>query len=285
VIGPLLLLLLTFLVGTGFTFYLPAQQASVNDFVSREQLPQAVSLGAVAFNLARAIGPALAGALAACLSSGSTLVATAFFFVPMFLVTWFWKRQEGSLPGVPERLLSGVMAGMRYARHSAAMRALIVRNLSFSLCASAFWALLPVVARDELQLQAGGFGLLSASFGAGAILGAVSIPIQLRRLSMNRVVTYVAVLLACPLLILALTRSTALALLACAFGGMAWVYVFATLVAGTQTSAPGWVRARALSMNLVATQGSLAAGSALWGILASVTGIRIALASAAVLVI
>ena len=56
------------------------------------------------------------------------------------------------------------------------MRALIIRNLSFSLCASAFWALLPVIARDLLGLGAGGFGLLSAGFGTGAVLGAWSIP-------------------------------------------------------------------------------------------------------------
>jgi len=62
VTGPAALLALTFLIGAGFTFYLPAQQASVNDLVSRAELPSAVALSAVAFNVARAIGPALSGA-------------------------------------------------------------------------------------------------------------------------------------------------------------------------------------------------------------------------------
>ena len=85
IIGPASLLLLTFLVGAGFTFYLPAQQASINELVSRAELSRAVALGSVAFNVARALGPALAGAVAAALSSGSALLLAAFFFVPMFV--------------------------------------------------------------------------------------------------------------------------------------------------------------------------------------------------------
>jgi MFS family permease len=195
------------------------------------------------------------------------------------------KPREAALPGVPERLLSGVMSGLRYVRHSAPMRALIVRNLTFSVCASAFWALLPVIARDQLGLGAGGFGLLSASFGIGAIVGAMSIPGQLHRQSMNKVVTSGATLWALATLVVALTGNTALALIGSACGGAAWVYVFATLSAGTQSSAPGWVRARAVSMNLVATQGCLALGSAVWGALASAVGTRWALAASAVAVV
>src|SRR5689334_3647213 len=281
VIGPISLLLLTFLVGAGFTFYLPAQQASINEMVPRDDLAHAVALGAVAFNMARAVGPALAGAIAAWLSSGSALVAGAFFFVPMFIAMRFHAHREVALPGVPERLLSGAIIGLRYARHSAAMRALILRNLAFSVCASAFWALLPVIARDQLGLGAGGFGLLSAGFGIGAVIGAVSIPSQLQRYSLNKVVTSGGLLWGFAILVVAFTEYTALALLGAACAGMAWVYVFASLSAGVQSNAPAWVRARSVSMSLVATQGSLAAGSALWGALASGAGTRIALAASA----
>jgi len=279
IIGPASLLLLTFLVGAGFTFYLPAQQASINEMVSRDDLARAVALSAVAFNVARALGPALAGAIAAWLSSGSALVLGAFFFAPMFIAMRFLKHREAPLPGVPERLLAGAISGLRYARHSAAMRALILRNLAFSVCASAFWALLPVIARDQLGLGAGGFGLLSASFGIGAIVGAMSIPAQLQRYSLNKLVTAGGVLWGLATLVVALTGHIALALVGAGCAGMAWVYVFASLSAGVQSSAPAWVRARAVAMSLIATQGCLAAGSALWGALASGAGTRIALAA------
>src|SRR4029078_2161166 len=108
IVGPISLLFLTFLVGAGFTFYLPAQQASINEMVSRDNLSRAVALGSVAFNVARALGPALAGAVAAGLSSGSALIVIALFFVPMFVAMKRAKPREAALPGVPERLLSGV---------------------------------------------------------------------------------------------------------------------------------------------------------------------------------
>jgi MFS family permease len=174
---------------------------------------------------------------------------------------------------------------LRFVRHSAPMRAFIVRNLTFSVCASAFWALLPVIARDQLGLGAGGFGLLSASFGIGAIAGAVSIPGLLQRQPMNKVVTTGGQLWALATLLVALTGITMLALLGAFCAGMAWVCVFATLSAGTQSSAPAWVRARAVSMNLVATQGCLAIGSAVWGALANAVGTHWALGISAVSVV
>jgi MFS family permease len=285
IIGPASLLFLTFLVGAGFTFYLPAQQASINELVSRDELSRAVALGSVAFNVARALGPALAGAIAAALSSGSALVVGAFFFVPMFIAMRRTRPTDVALPGVPERLLSGVMIGLRYVRHSAPMRALVLRNLSFSVCASAFWALLPVIARDQLGLGAGGFGLLSASFGLGAIVGALSIPGLLHQRTMNDVVTSGGMLWALAMLVVALTVNTFLAVIGAACAGAAWVYVFASLSAGTQSSAPAWVRARAVSMNLVATQGCLAIGSAFWGAVASGVGTRWALGASAAAVL
>jgi MFS family permease len=279
-IGPFTLLALTFLIGAGFTFYLPAQQSSVNDLVSRQDLPRAVALGAVAFNLARAVGPAMAGAIAAAIGTGNASLASACFFVVTIVAVSKWKKAP-AFPGVPERLFSGVWSGLRYARHSPLMRALIVRNLSFSICASALWALLPVIARDQLGLGAGGFGLLSAGFGTGAVIGAMTIPRQIQRVSLNTVVSASILLWAAATVLIAFTATTTLALVGMFGAGAAWVGVLASLSAGTQSAAPAWVRARAVAMNLVAVQASLALGSAVWGSLASLFSIQIALAVSA----
>jgi MFS family permease/quinol monooxygenase YgiN len=281
-IGPVSLLLLTFLVGCGFTFYHPAQQASVNEFVSREELPSAIALSAVAFNVARAAGPALAGAIAAWMSSGSALLAGALLFTLMIFAVRKWRQVDHRLPGVPERLFTGVRSGLRYAWHSSAMRALLIRCLSFSISASAFWALLPVVARDSLGLGAAGFGLLSAAFGVGAVIGAWSVPGQLRRRPLGTLITLGAALWAVAVSVMAVAQLTAVAMIAACSAGMAWVWVLASISAGIQSSAPAWVRARAVSTNLVATQASLAIGSALWGALASSAGIRVALVGSSV---
>jgi MFS family permease len=284
-IGPASLLALTFVIGTGFTFYMPAQQASINDLVVRAELSRAVALGAVAFNVARAVGPALAGAIAAWLGSGSALLASAAFFIVMIVALRGWKGPKTVVSRFPETLFSGIESGLRYTRHSPPLRALIIRNITFSLCASALWALLPVIARDQLGLGAGGYGLLSASFGIGAVIGALSIPRQLQRMSLNALVNAGAVLWIVASLLVASTAVTWIALVGALGAGAAWVGVFASLSAGTQSAAPAWVRARAVSMNLIAVQASLALGSAVWGSLATFAGSQIALATSSVVMI
>ena len=280
-IGPGTLLLFTFLIGAGFTFYLPAQQASVNDLIARADLSRAVALGAVAFNVARAVGPALAGGIAAWVGSGSALLASSLFFLVMIVALRGWTSPGRSAPGVPETLLSGIESGLRYTRHSPPMRALIIHNTTFTLCASALWALLPVIARDQLGLGAGGFGLLSGSFGIGAVVSALLMPRGLRRASLHAVVMSNALLWVAAVLLIASTGITAVALVGACGAGAAWVGVLASLSAGTQTAAPAWVRARALSMNLISFQAAMAVGSVIWGSLASLAGTPLALAASA----
>jgi MFS family permease len=280
-VGPATLLALTFVIGVGFTFYMPTQQALINDLVPHSELPPAVALGAVAFNVSRAVGPAVAGAMAAALGPGFALLACALLFVGMILGVRRLRRSTPAIPGIPERLLSGIRSGMRFVRHSPPMRALLQRVVSFSLCASALMALLPVVARDELGLGAGGFGLLFGCFGAGAVGAAFALPRQLRHMTLHAVVNAGFLLWVVGAGVVAATPFVALAALGVAICGTAWVGVLAACSAGTQSSAPAWVRARALAMNLVAFQASMAAGSALWGWLVSLIGLRLTLAASA----
>ena len=276
------LLALTFLIGAGFTVYMPAQQSSINELVAKNEVPQAVALGAVAFNVARAVGPALAGAIAAWFNPGVALLASAACFLLMVVVVRGWKRQEPALPGVPETLFSGIGSGVRFVRHSASMRAIIIRNLSFAACASALWALLPVIARDQLHLGAGGYGVLFGSFGAGAVAGALSIPRLLKKYSLQRIVVGAALMWIIGSSIIAATGHVAVALVGTCIAGASWVGVLASLSAATQSAAPGWVRARAVAMNLLAVQASLAIGSIVWGTVASWSDTHVALIASAI---
>ena len=281
VVGPGTLLALTFLIGAGFSFYLPAQQAMLNDLVPHAELSGAVALSAVAFNVARAIGPALAGAITAWLGSGNALLLSSVLFVGMIFAVRGWQTTAAAIPGIPETLLAGILSGLRYARHSSPLTAVIIRNASFSVCASALWALLPLVARDQFHMDAGGFGLLFGVFGTGAVIGAVMLPRHLRRISLNTLVNSGMLAWSVATLLIASSTILPLAILGIVVAGTAWVSVLASLSAGTQSSAPAWVRARALAMNLVAMQASLALGSLIWGSLASAVGIRITIAVSA----
>ena len=278
-LGPIPLLIGTFLIGFGFTFYMPAQQANVNDLVGRADLPQALALGSVAFNLSRAIGPALAGAIAALLGSGSAFLASALLFAWMIYVVSGWKPRERAIPGVRDTLLSGIKSGLRYTRHSPPMLALLGRTASFSLCASGLWALLPVIARDQLALDAGGFGMLSASFGTGAVVWVLVFQRHLPSIALNTLVTGGHFVWMAAILTIAFASTTAMAVAGCFAAGAAWVAVLPALSAGIQSTAPAWVRARAVSMNMVAMQASLALGSVIWGWVASVSDLSSALAA------
>ena len=195
----------------------------------------------------------------------------------MILVVLPYPSPGRPLPGVPETLLTGIQTGLRYARHSKPLRALVIRNFSFSFCASALWALMPLVARDQLKLGAGGYGMLMASFGAGAIVGALAIPQQMSRRSLNSIVTSGVMLWAVAATLVAVTAMLPLAIVGAACAGAAWVTVLSSLAAGTQSVAPAWVRARAVATNLVTNQASLALGSILWGVVATHFGTPIAL--------
>ena len=278
-LGPFALLVGTFLIGAGFTFYLPAQQANVNDLVGRPDLARALALGSVAFNLARALGPAIAGAIAAWLGSGSAFLASSVFFTVMIYAVYGWKPRERAIPGVPDTLFSGMQSGLRFARHSPPMLALLGRTLIFSVCASALWALLPVIARDQLGLDAGGFGLLSASFGIGAMIWVLVIQRRLPSMSLNNVVILGSFLWMAAVVLIAFSGTVGIAAAGCFAAGGAWVAVLPGISAGIQSTAPAWVRARAVAMNLVAMQACLALGSIVWGWVASLAGISVALAS------
>ncbi|MBY0308244.1 MAG: MFS transporter, partial [Phycisphaerales bacterium] len=190
------------------------------------------------------------------------------------------RRAEGGGGGAPgERLVGAVRAGWRYVRHSRAIRAVLVRTTSFVLPVSALWALLPLVARDELGLGAAGYGLLMGFFGAGAVAGALLFPAVRRRVSYNAMAAGATVAVAACMASLAIvspgTAGRALAAAAMVVGGGAWVTMVMCSNSSAQAGTPPWVRGRALSWYFTMHFGCMAGGSALWGALAEVLPVRV----------
>ena len=210
--------------------------------------------------------PALAGSGVAFL-----LNAASFFGVIIFL--YRWKRVPHEVPEPAKRLRQALAVGFRYARTTPAVRAVLVRTAVFSLFASVIWALLPLVARPHGPV---GYGLLLGSFGLGALSGAVLLPTLRRAFSCDMLVGMATVLFAAVAFAVAELASFS-ALCAVLFaGGVCWIAIIATLNVSAQIMCPAWLRARALSMYLLALQGGMAAGSALWG----AVGARLSVAAA-----
>jgi MFS family permease len=262
------LLGLTFTLGVGAAFTAPAWQAFTPNLVGRAELPAAVALNGVSFNIARAIGPAAGGLLFAANGPGAVFVVNALSFLAVVAVLAIARPATAAASLPPERVIGAMRAGARFVRHSPAYRAVLIRSAAFMLPASALWALLPLVARHDLGLSATGYGLLLGCIGAGAIGGAALLPRLRAGATADRLLAASALLFAAATALLGIVRVVPVVAIAMVVAGVAWMAAMATLTVAAQSAAPAWVRARALAMSLLVVQGGLALGSLVWGAVA-----------------
>jgi MFS family permease len=279
--SPPVLLLLTFALGLGAAMNAPAWQAIVPELVPRKELAGAVSLNSVAFNIARAVGPALGGLVVAAAGPWAVFLLNSFSFVGVILVLYRWRRESVESIAPTERVVGAMRAGLRYTRHAPELRNVLVRTGVFALCASALWAMMPLVARTELGLGAFEYGLLLGCLGAGAIGGVFVLSWTKRAVSVNLLVVLGTIVFAGATAALAYVRVYWLLCGAMLCGGVAWMTTMSSFNVSVQTVVPEWVRARALALYLLVFFGSLAAGSAAWGATAERAGIHPTLFAAA----
>jgi MFS family permease len=150
-VTPATLLLFTFLIGVGTALTGPAWQASVRGIVPQGELAAAVTLNAIAMNFARAVGPAVGGAVvAAAGASGAFYLNAACTLVLAGALLW-WPHDVPSDDLPRERVGGAIVTGLRYVVEARGLRAVLARGMVFGLAASAALALLPLLARDRLQ--------------------------------------------------------------------------------------------------------------------------------------
>ena len=292
--GPALLLLFTFIAGCCTAMLTPAWNSAVGDVLPRDELPQAIIAMSIAYNGARALGPALAGlvyglahTLGGTLVGGGTVFALAV--AGTLVMAWTVHRHPpkphppSRLP--PERMWGGMLSGLRYAWHSHMILAQLVRTAAYSGAGSALWALLPVIGQQRLGLGAEGFGFLMACLGTGAVGVGLVIGRVRHRLGLERLVALCCVVFAVVMVIAALSRWAWPVYLGLMAGGAAWMSVMSTFNTATQTSAPPWVRSRATALHVLSALGPFALGSALWGAVAGLVGLQVALCVAAALML
>ena len=161
-----------------------------------------------------------------------------------------------------------------------------MRAIGFFVFASAYWALLPLIARDRIAAGPEIYGLLLGAIGVGAIVGAVALPKAKERFGANRLVVAGTVGTALALVLFGIARNSATALAASLIAGAAWIVVLASLNVSAQVALPEWVRARGLSIFMTVYFGAHTAGSALWGQVAALWGVPLAhfIAAAGILI-
>ena len=281
--GAATVLFFVFVSGSCTALLSPAFNSSINDAVPRDELPHAITAVGIAYNAARALGPALAGLV-------FTLAGGPWNFVIAVLSTLLLMQAIRRWPPKPhpptrlpaERLWGGMASALRFVWHSHTVLAQLLRAGAYSGAGSALWALLPVIGQRQLGLGAAGFGLLMGCLGTGAVAAGFLIGRLRTRFGLEPLVAGGCVVFALVMLVAAFSRWHIPVYIALVLGGGAWMAVMSTFNTATQTSVPPWVRARAVAMSTLFTLGAFAIGSAFWGAMSGLIGLPAALSLAAV---
>jgi len=274
---PFWLLAFTFLIGCGTALHTPAWQASVSEQVQRHDLPRAIALNGLGFNLARSLGPAAGGLVVAMAGAPAAFLVNAATYLGLIVVLAAWRRPKTPRTLPAERLAPAVLAGLQYARLSPTLSTVLIRAFLFAGAGSAIWALTPLVARQVLQGGPAVYGLLLGGLGAGAVGAALGSNWLRQRFSTETIVRGAGAAFAVAMVVVAVSPWLPVTLAALVVGGMGWMLSMSSFNVTVQTFSPGWVVGRSVSLFQTAMAGGLAIGSWGWGLAAQGTSVQAAI--------
>lgn len=260
---PVVLVTLSFALGVGTAVNLPAYQTLVPDLVDRPLVPAAVTLNSAGFNVARALGPALGGAMVAAGRAELAFAANAASYLAIVAVLATFQA-EGS-DDDREPVWHAAATGFRYARYTRPILVILLVTAGFSITAISVQTLLPNLTADDLGAGAGGFGLLYGLFGGGALVGALTRERVRNAVRGERMLPGAIAGFGLAGMVVGLAPTPLVAGLGLAVAGAFWVWTLTTLNATVQLLAPRWVRSRVVSLYLLAFAGIMPLGSLLAG--------------------
>ena len=274
--SPVLLLILTFALSAGDAFETPTWRAVLPELVRKEDLPAASALNGIEFNLARAVGPALAGFVIAFAGIGAAFVLNTLSFLGVILVVARWKRPAVKRATPPETVTGATVAAIRYVRYSPAVRIVLLRAGTAMFFASGLLALLPSIAH-RINGSPVGYGVLLGCFGGGAVLGALVMQRARSRWSADVIVSAGIAVFGLTTIAAGALRDLLPLAAVLLIGGGAWISFISLFNVQVLNQTPDWVRARVLAISMLVFQGAVAAGSATWGAVAARAGLGTAL--------
>lgn len=272
------LLLFTLLNGIGAAVSGPLLTAIIPQMVRRDQLSTAMSIGGISFNAARAIGPMLCGWLITTYSMALPFWIDAVSFAAVVAVIFFWSDDRHRDDQLPPRVFQiAMMDSLRFLRYTPALYNSIIRAILFFIGAGALWALLPLVAKEQLKGDAQLYGFLVGTVGLGAVVTGIAYDrIAAAIGGSNRLTVGMSLVFAVALAGLAMAPTSVYAYPAAFVAGAAWQLTFTSLISSTQYALPRWFGVRGMAYYFMAMGVSLALGSALWGWLADTFSLRTA---------
>jgi MFS family permease len=264
------------LMGTALVLDAPARQNLTFQMVGRDELPNAVALNSSLFNVARIAGPALGGIVIAAVGVGWCFAANAFSFLAV-LASLLLMRTSEMFPvhkGKRLTLLRGTREGLAYAVRQRSVVVILGMMVVFASLCFNFNILLPVLAKQTLDAGPRTFGILSAAFGAGALLGALAAATMARARWRTMLLGATGFAL-CELLI-APVQSVPLDVVLLFFCGIFFTSYTANSNARLQLDAPDHLRGRILSLYYYAWNGLAPLGGLIVGWLSATGGTELA---------
>jgi MFS family permease len=271
------LIALTFAGGLGESLGGASWQAIVPELVPIQNLRSGIALNSLGVNIARVIGPTLAGILLFTWGATSAYALNVVSDFVVIAALLRWHRAKPPQDVVPEKFAGALRAGLRFAKSSDDLHIVLARTAVFFFFASAVWALLPLLARKALHGGPGLYGSLLGTIGAGAIAGALLLPRLRARMTADGLMLIASAAASLVMIVLAIVSDKALALVLLPILGAAWIAALTSLNSVAQSILPNWVRGRGLAIYLTAFHGAMAVGSFSWGLVANALTLESAL--------
>ncbi len=270
---PWLLLLFTFVMGTGFALNMPSWQASVRELVPVKELSSAVSMNAVGNNVTRTAGPGLGGAVVALGGVSAAFAIGALSCLPMMLSLRRWWKEPSRAQRSGETLGSAIGGGLRFTFYSGALSRIVLRAALGSVGYIGLISLLPLGVTRWLDGGSEIYGLLLSCTGIGAFLGVMGGQRLSRWMGPEGVLRLTHIGMAVALFGTPLSSSPFLTGALMVVFGAGAALMMLTFNVNMQLTSPAWVVGRALSVFQMGAFGGLAVGALLWGTVADMIGL------------
>jgi MFS family permease len=276
-VTPTVLLIGAGAAGLGLALGGPAWTALVSDILPPDQVAEGVTLNAIAFNLARAVGPAIGGLVMSALGPAFSFFANAITFIGVVVAVVAHRRAQLPTPSSPPPSVGrAFVEPFGHVLRERGLVATIGAMLAFSVGAAFVYALTPAFAKLTLASDPRAYGLMLGAMGTGAVIGAAAMKPLRRRLPPRLLVGTTMILYGASSLVLARVHTVPLAVAAFVPVGIGWTGSFSSLSALVQVWVPSRMRARVMALYTMAHFAAWGIAAATAGAIAERWGIRVA---------
>ncbi len=271
------ILALSFMSGCAQAFGGPAYQSLIPSLVHKRDLPNAIALNSIQFNLARVIGPLLAGAALTMFGMVACFGLNGLSFL-VVIVALMSLHVQHVPPAKTESMMTGLRGGFVYVKQEPGVKALIVLAAATTFFGYPLLTLLPAFTQSVFNAGVGQYSRLMAFSGAGAVCGALLVAWLGRFKRMGLAALLVQLVYGALIIAFSATRTLWLSYLLLFLCGATLMIVFSTITSLVQMMAPNEMRGRVMSIYMVAFRGGMPLGSLASGYVASQTSAPLVLA-------